>query len=300
MKRLLLILNPNAGIRQARRMLPEIIGLFAEYDCLTTVCITAKRGDATDFARRFGGEMDLVVCAGGDGTLNETLTGLLGGGWDVPIGYIPAGSTNDFAAGLGLSSNILSAARDVMDGCEQRLDVGRFQNRFFSYTASFGAFTQAAYATPQNMKNMLGHMAYLLEGIRDLPSIRPRRVRLEANGEAYEGEYLFGAVCNSTSLGGVLKLDPGVVDMNDGLFEVMLIKAPTTAAELQEIITALANRRYESYMIDFVRASRMVFRPDPLMPWTLDGEYAEGGDEVTVENLHDAIRLMMPFLPGQG
>lgn len=294
MKKLLLILNPNAGTQKARRVLANIVSLFGEYGYLSTVCVTAKRGDAVDFARDYGGEHDLVVTSGGDGTLNETITGLMRGGHATPIGYIPAGSTNDFAASLGLSSDILRAARDIMEGRLQELDVGRFQDRYFSYTASFGAFTSTSYSTPQNVKNVLGHAAYVLEGIKDLPNIRPQNVCLEADGQIYDGDFLFGAVCNSTSLGGVLKLAPGMVDMNDGLFEALLIRNPGNAIELQSIISALTSHKYDNPMLTFVRASKLVFQTDPDMPWTLDGEYAEGAESITVENMHGAIRLMIP------
>lgn len=294
MKKLLLILNPNAGTQKARRVLANIVSLFGEYGYLSTVCVTAKRGDAVDFARDYGGEHDLIVTSGGDGTLNETITGLMRGGHATPIGYIPAGSTNDFAASLGLSSDILRAARDIMEGRLQELDVGRFQDRYFSYTASFGAFTSTSYSTPQNVKNVLGHAAYVLEGIKDLPNIRPQNVCLEADGQIYDGDFLFGAVCNSTSLGGVLKLAPGMVDMNDGLFEALLIRNPGNAIELQSIISALTSHKYDNPMLTFVRASKLVFQTDPDMPWTLDGEYAEGAESITVENMHGAIRLMIP------
>lgn len=292
MKNLLLILNPNAGTRQARRVLADVISLFAEYGWLSTVCVTARRGDATDYARMLAGQAELVVCAGGDGTLNETVTGMMQAGAKTPIGYLPAGSTNDFAAGLGLSSNVMTAARCVMEGQPRTLDVGRFRDRYFCYTASFGAFTQTSYTTPQNIKNVLGHAAYVLEGIKDVANIRPLHMAVEADGRLYEGDYVFGAVCNSTSLGGVLKLDPSVVDMNDGLFEALLIKNPTSALDLQGIISALAARKYENEMLEFIRASRLVFRPEPGIPWSLDGEYAEGADEIIIENVHNAITLI--------
>ena len=294
MKKLLLIINPNAGLQKTRKALADLIAIFAEYGYLSTVCVTARRGDAVAFAQDYAGDYDLIVTSGGDGTLNETVTGLMRGGHKTPVGYIPAGSTNDFAASLGLSSDLLRAARDIMEGRPHPLDVGRFRDRYFCYTASFGAFTATSYSTPQNVKNVLGHAAYLLEGLKDLPNIRPRAVRLEADGQVYDGDYLFGAVCNSTSLGGVLKLSPGMVDMNDGLFETLLIRNPENAVELQNIITALASRNYDNPMLNFVRAARLVFRPEPGMPWTLDGEFAEGAAEVVVENLHSAIELMGP------
>ena len=299
MKKLLLIMNPNAGTRQGRKLLPEIVSLFRDYGYLTTVCITERRGDAVDFAREFGGHMDIVCCAGGDGTLNETITGMISGGHRTPLGYLPCGSTNDFANGLGISGDLLTAAKNVVAGHPIPLDVGSFNHHYFSYTASFGAFTKVSWATPQNVKNVLGHLAYILEGIKSLPEIHPIPVTVKAeNDEGVEerrGEYLFGAVCNSTSLGGLLKLDPGQVDMDDGLFEILLVRNPVTPADFSHLVYAVTNNVYDDPMLDFVRARRATFVFENDVPdWTLDGEYGPASDEVRVENLHNAITLMVP------
>lgn len=291
-KTLLLILNPEAGMRSARRLLPDIIALFYDYGWQSLVCVTQKRGDATEFVKRHGQRAELIVSIGGDGTFNETVTGMLKAGLNVPVGYIPAGSTNDFANSLHLSSDIMEAARDIMEGEPQTVDAGRFQQRYFTYVASFGAFTRASYETPQNIKNALGHLAYILEGMKSLGSIRPERVRLIANGSEYQSDLLFGAVSNSTSLGGVLTLDPEVVDMNDGKFEIMLVHMPSSAIELNEILTAIANKQYECSMIDFIRTDRAEVFASADMDWSLDGEHQEGCEHIIIENVPNAIRLI--------
>ena len=193
---LLLILNPAAGTRSARRLLPEIIAMFTNYGHACLTFVTEQRGDATRFVEQYGDRAGKIVCIGGDGTFNETITGLLRAGLRVPVGYIPAGSTNDFANSLHLPSDILEAARNIVEGEPVTLDAGRFRERYFAYVASFGAFTRASYETPQNVKNALGHLAYILEGMKDLPTIRPEHVKLVANGETFEDVYLFGAVSN--------------------------------------------------------------------------------------------------------
>ena len=293
MKKMLFVMNPYAGMRKANRYLADIIALFNRADYDVTTYMTAGPGDAIGVVERKAREMDVVVCCGGDGTFNETISGILRSGCDVPVGYIPAGSTNDFATSMKLSSNIMQAAADIVVGEPQRYDVGRFGNRYFSYVASFGAFTRASYSTPQSVKNALGHTAYLLEGISELSQIKKEHVRLELDGRVVEDDFLFGAISNSTSLGGVLTLDPKQVDMGDGKFEILLVRAPENLTEISECIMATQTLNYESCaMVTFCSAERVKVFADPEMPWTLDGEKEDGHEEVDVENLHLAIRLM--------
>ena len=216
MKNMLFIMNPFAGMRRANKHLTDILMLFGNADYEVTVHMTRKTGDAMEAAFRKCKDMDIVVCCGGDGTLNETITGLIRAGSTVPVGYIPAGTTNDFASSLKLSGNPMQAAQDIVDGNVIPYDVGRFGDRYFSYVASFGAFTKSSYIVPQNIKNALGHTAYVLGGISELSQIRKEHIRMEIDGEIVEDDFLFGAICNSTSIGGILTLDPKQVDMGDG------------------------------------------------------------------------------------
>lgn len=292
MKKMLFIMNPCSGQKKANRFLPEILAEFnaAGYDVLTHM--TARPGDGTETVKRLGSQVDLIVCCGGDGTFNETISGILGAGLDIPVGYIPAGSTNDFAASLGLPTDTLEAAKAAVEGTPVAYDAGQFGNRYFSYVASFGAFTRTSYATPQNIKNALGHTAYVLEGIQELSQIRKEHIRMELDGEVVEDDFLFGAICNSTSVGGILTLDPSQVDMQDGKLEVLLVRAPNNLLEIRECIQAVQNQKYNCEMITFRSASHITVYADPEMPWTLDGERAEGSERVEVEDRHLAIRLM--------
>ncbi len=292
MKKMLFVMNPFAGLRRANRHLTDILLTFnqAGYEVITHM--TLGQGDAAEVVERHGKDMDLVVCCGGDGTLNETITGLLRAGADTPIGYIPAGSTNDFAASLNLSTNILKAAQEAVEGEPVRYDVGKFGDRYFSYVASFGAFTKSSYTTPQNIKNALGHTAYVLSGITELSQIRNEHIRMEIDGQVVEDDFLFGAICNSTSVGGILTLDPKMVDMGDGLFEILLIRAPQSLAEISECIQALQSQQYNCAMITFRSARKVRIYANPDMPWTLDGEKEDGHEMVDVENLHHAVRLI--------
>ena len=293
LKSLHLIINPNAGTRQGRRFLPEMISVFNKAGYLCSVYVTEKRGDAVDFARAHAGEADLVVACGGDGTLNEVITGLQQGGHRTPLGYIPCGSTNDFAAGLGLPTDPVAACESVVSGSAQMLDVGLFSpDRYFSYTASFGAFTSVSWSTPQNVKNVIGHAAYILEGIRSLADIHPIHMKVTADGQEYEDDYIFGAVCNSTSLGGVLKLDDNEVHMSDGLFEALLIPFPPDLLVLNRILSALRTRHYDDPSLLFLRASKFSFTGASDIKWTLDGEEAEGAPVIEIRNIHNAVSLI--------
>ena len=292
MKKMLFIMNPFAGQKKANKALSEILLLFSQAGHEVVTHMTTGQGDASVEAQRWADRMDLVVCCGGDGTLNEVITGVLRAGSTTPIGYIPAGTTNDFASSLKLSGNLLQAARDIVEGEPVAYDVGRFGQRYFSYVASFGAFTKSSYVVPQNIKNALGHTAYVLGGISELSQIRNEHIRMEIDGEVVEDDFLFGAICNSTSIGGILTLDPRQVDMGDGLFEILLVRAARNLEEIGECIRAVQSQKYNCEMITFRSARTVKIFANPDMPWTLDGEKEDGHQEVMVENLHHAIRLM--------
>ena len=292
MKKMLFVMNPYAGTRQGVRYLADVIAIFnrADYEVLTYM--TSGQGDAMRIVTEKASKVDLVVCAGGDGTFNEAVSGILSSGLDVPLGYIPCGSTNDFAASLGLPTNILKAAQEIVDGNPVRYDMGLFGSRYFSYVASFGAFTRASYATPQSVKNALGHMAYILGGISELSQIRKEKIRIELKDRVIEDEFLFGAVSNSTSMGGILTLDPKQVDMKDGKFELLLVRAPKNLAEIGECLQALQTQKYNCAMITFLSTDSLTVVANPDMPWTLDGEREDGHAHIEIQNLHQALRLM--------
>lgn len=294
MKQLLLIMNPAAGTKKANPHLPEILSVFGRAGFACQCFMTQKRGDGMELTARFGAEADLIVCIGGDGTFNEVISGAVRAGIQAPIGYIPAGSTNDFAASLGLPKNVIQAAQAIVAGHPAPYDVGRFQDRYFTYVASFGAFTKTSYATSQSVKNALGHLAYILGGVKELTAIRRCHVAVTLDeGLREEGDYIFGAVSNSTSVGGILTLDKSIVDMNDGLFELLLVKYPRNPAELAEIIVALTSQKYDSPCLIFRPARKLLVEADPGMDWTLDGEFAKGSSEITIENLHSAVNVMV-------
>ena len=297
MKKMLFVMNPYSGMRRAVKYLADIISLFNRAGYEVNIHMTAGPGDATEVVQRHANNVDLVVCCGGDGTLNETICGMLRAQSNTPIGYIPAGSTNDFAASLKLSTSVMQAARDIVDGEPFVFDVGKFGDRYFSYVASFGAFTKASYATPQSIKNALGHTAYVLEGINELSQIRQEHVRMEIDGDVIEDDFLFGAISNSTSVGGILTLDPSVVDIADGLMEVILVRAPRNLLEIPECIQALQNQTYNCSLITFRSARQVKITASPEMPWTLDGEREEGHAEVVAENVHHAVRLIRRLNP---
>ena len=294
MKKALIVLNPCSGTKQANKYFVEILQTFAEAEYETTVAVTQKSGDGTSIVVERGSWYDLIVAIGGDGTFNEVMNGVLAANLDVKIGYIPAGSTNDFGSSLGMTKDVIQSAKSIVNGSIHHLDVGSFNDRHFSYVASFGAFTRTSYEAPQSLKNTLGHLAYVLEGIKDIPSIKPEYLKFQTEYERFEGEYLFGAICNSTSVAGLLTLSEKIVDMCDGKFEVLLIKNPTNVFELNQIITALATENFaNSPMITFFSTGSLEITARAGMSWTLDGEYQEGCESIKIQNLHSAINVVL-------
>ncbi len=292
MKKLLFIVNPCAGQKKILRHLSDVISLFNQEGFEVTIYMTGHSGHGTEIAETRCRDFDLVVCAGGDGTLNEVITGVLHAEARVPIGYIPCGSTNDFATTLKLPLNVVQAAKLIAQGTPVVHDVGKFGQRYFSYVASFGAFTRASYATSQNVKNALGHLAYWLEGIQELAQIRPIHARFEYDGKIVEDDFIFGAISNSTSVGGVLTLDPRQVDLQDGKFELLLVRSPKDRTELLELLRALREQKYRCSVMTFDSFSRLTVSQNNPTPWSLDGERAEGQAKVSVENLHHAISII--------
>lgn len=311
-EKILLILNPVSGKTKSKAGIYEILDELYRDGYGTpdparrvTVCPTMYRGHAThlaSIAHREG--YDTVVCCGGDGTLNETVNGIL----TLPeeerpvLGYIPAGSTNDFAASIGLPGSLREAAAIAGGDREELLDVGQFctsdgteetQERYFSYIASFGAFTETSYSTPQATKNVLGHVAYLLESIKDIANIQPRHVAVElSDGRTVEGDYLFGAMTNTTSAAGVVKLPADKVSMSDGEMEVFLIGTPKSPAELNKLAAALLSGNFEKNpLIGFYHTPSARFTMSEPLRWSLDGEEAQGGLEVEITCRAGAIRL---------
>ena len=293
MKKLLLIINPVAGRNQAQADLFKMVRVFAEHDCEVTVYPTRGPQDCTRKVLADAGRFDLVVCCGGDGTLNEMVSGMMQREDPVPMGYIPLGSTNDFAASLRLPSHVEEAALRCVEGTAFHMDVGSLNDRYFNYIAAFGAFTEASYATPQQIKNALGHLAYILEGVKSLGRLQPIHVRITADGETFEEDYLFGAVTNTVSLGGVLRLDPSRVLLDDGMYELLLVKNPQNPAEAQAMLSALMLQNYDGPLVRMLRASDILFESNHEISWTIDGEFGGSFSTTHILNNKNAVTLMV-------
>lgn len=294
-KKLLLIVNPCAGTRRIVGQLPDVVRRLSAGGYDVDVKFTQATGDATDYVLRLWREYALIVCSGGDGTLNECVCGLmqLAEAERPPIGYIPAGSTNDFAVSLKLPTDIGSAADRIVSGQARALDAGAFGARHFMYVASFGAFTESSYSTSQNLKNVLGHTAYILDGIRSLGSIGYTELEGEADGEAFSGRYIFGSVSNSTSLGGVFKLKSGLVDFSDGRFELLLVRYPSNAGEFMRILQSMSAGNFEDKSILFRHVQQARFRFSQPTAWSLDGEGSGPVEEVSVQTCAGALRMIL-------
>ena len=292
-KKLLFIVNPRAGRNKPHGPLFDALAVLSAAGYLVRIHQTTAPGDAAETAAREGGQYDLVVAAGGDGTLNEVISGLMRLDAPPPLGYLPQGTTNDFASCLKIPHDPVEAARAIVLDRVRELDVGTWNRRSFVYVASFGAFTRSSYAASQAAKNALGHFAYILEGMKDLNTLRPYHIRLTADGEELEGDYLFGAVCNSTSIGGLMKLDPERVVLDDGKFEMLLVRSPRTAADLQSLVLAVLNQQYDSPGLVFRHVSALRLETEETLPWSLDGEFAPSEPVVEIRNRQRALRMLL-------
>ena len=292
MKRLLFIYNPLAGKSQIKNYLSDIIDIFVKANYEVTVRPTQEKRDAYITITEIANEFDLLVTSGGDGTLNETVSGLMQLKNRPRLGYIPAGTTNDFASSLGLSKIMTEAAETIVKGENFFCDIGSFNERFFTYVAAFGAFTEVAYQTTQQSKNMLGHLAYVLEGIKSLKSIKAYHMTVEYDGNVIEDDFIFGMVSNSMSVGGFKgKGELGIV-LDDGLFEAAFIKMPKSAIELQATINALLKLEFDCEYIYFFRSSKINISCGDSVSWTLDGEFGGSVNDVAIQNQNKAICIV--------
>ncbi len=297
MGKLLLIANPTSGKTRIKNYLLDVIDLFIKGGWEVQVHITQSRLDAMNRASACGGDVELLVCCGGDGTLSETISGMMRLEKPPVLGYIPAGSTNDFASSLKIPGKMTDAAANVMTGTPCRIDIGQFcGERNFVYVAGFGAFTEVSYMTPQEKKNLLGHQAYMLEGMKSLANIKSYHMSVTADEFSMEEDFLFGMVTNTTSVGGFKGLVSQDVALDDGLFEVLLIRTPKTAVELTNILSSMITKEeYNEYVHRF-RTSRLTLHSTEPVDWVLDGEFGGSRTDVVIENLTKRIEIVSGFV----
>ena len=293
MKKMLFIINPRSGKEQIRSRLLEILDSFVKAGYGPSVYITQGPKDAEYQAAR-AKTKELVVCSGGDGTLDEVVTGMMHREKKIPLGYIAAGSTNDFATSLGIPKNMVKAAETAVAGRVFPCDIGAFNGDFFVYVAAFGLFTEVSYKTSQEWKNVLGHAAYILEGAKCLHDIPSFLMQVEYDNVRLQDEFIYGMISNSTSVGGFKGMTGKDVLLDDGVFEVTLIKKPKNPIELNEIIASLINLVDDTDMIYSFKTSEVRFTAKNTIPWTLDGEFGGDHEEVVVKNLCRAVEIMVP------
>lgn len=293
-KRVLFVYNPRAGKGTVGKNLHEIVDAFTKAGCAVTVYPTQARGDACRrVEKRDAGLYDLIVCSGGDGTLREVVNGLIKSGVRTPVGYIPAGSTNDFARSLGLSEDIGEATEIITNGMPFLCDAGNFNGENFVYIAAFGLFTDVSYATNQQWKNIFGHVAYILEGVKSLSSIQSYEMQIECDEGVMKGNYIYGMITNSLSVGGFKNITGKDVSFNDGKFEVILIRRPATFAELNDIVISLMKQSFDAVCMQSFKTSYMKISSRDEINWTLDGEFGGTCREVSIQNNREAFPIMV-------
>ncbi|MFT3984045.1 MAG: YegS/Rv2252/BmrU family lipid kinase [Lachnospiraceae bacterium] len=295
-KKMLFICNAHAGKGLVKNKLLTILNTFTQAGYEITIHLTQKQGDAVCAVKEMAEGYSLVVCSGGDGTLDEVVTGMMLSREKKSIGYIPAGSTNDFAKSLKLPRNMEKAAKTAVDGVYYACDVGSFNDDYFVYIAAFGIFTEVSYETSQEVKNILGHMAYLLNGMRKLSVIKSYHLKVTAGDLVYEDDYIFGMITNSFSVGGFKSITGKKVKLDDGLFEVTLIKRPRNALELQAILTSFVMEEADERYMHTFKTPMLQITSEEIIPWTLDGEFGGNWQKVSIMNNRRAIEIAVPEL----
>ena len=293
-KKLFFIYNPHAGKENIKGKLYGIIQAMSDAGYAITIYPTRAPQDAIEKIRNLPDDYDLVVCSGGDGTLDEVMTGMMHRKHKIPVGYIPAGSCNDFARSLQIPNNMDRAAEIAVRGVNYAIDVGSLNERNFIYVAAFGIFTDVSYTTKQEVKNVLGHMAYVLEGMKQLMNVKSYQLKVTSDEASFEGDFLFGMITNSKSVGGFKSIVGKNVIFDDGVFEMTFITRPKNPMELQEILAALLIEQIDTkYMYSF-RSSRVVIESEEPVPWTLDGEFGGEHTRVEITNNQRAVEIRMP------
>ena len=290
---MLFVFNPKAGKGKIKTHLLDIVDIFSSHDYEIIIRSTQAPRDAYEKAKEYANSVDMIVCSGGDGTLDEVVTGIMEAESNVPIGYIPAGSTNDFANSLFMPKNMTKVAEMIMEEELYHCDIGRFNQKTFAYVAAFGLFTDVSYETDQDLKNVLGHVAYVLEGVKRLFDIKSYHMKVTSDEVQAEDDFIVGMITNSRSVGGFKNLTGKNVDMNDGLFEVTLIVHPKNPLQLQEIITALVMAEDNTDLIYSFKTKKLTIESDEEVPWTLDGEFGGDHSYVDIENRHKALNLYL-------
>lgn len=294
-KKMLFIYNPRAGKSQIRSNLLDMIDIFVKAGYEVTAYPTQAQGDGIRaVTERQIGYYDMIACSGGDGTLDEVVTGMMRCEKRLPIGYVPAGTTNDFAGSLGIPRSMERAARVIVDGRSFRCDVGGFNENIFVYIAAFGLFTDVSYETRQDMKNVLGHMAYVLEGMRKLSKVKSYALKVISGDKVIKGDFIFGMITNSLSVGGFKKITGDNVKLDDGVFEVTLIRRPGNPVELNTIMAALLNRNIDTDLMDCFTASELQIESAEEVAWTLDGEFGGRHSRVEIRNYKQALEIRVP------
>ena len=293
MQSTLLIINPVSGRRKIKPLLYKVVDLLCKHGCKTTIFITTGPGEAARIAKEYSHDFERIICCGGDGTLNEIFSGLMEAGARLPVGYIPSGTTNDFANTLGLPKGIAKATLTALEGQAGDIDLGFFNgSKYFSYVASFGAFTNASYKTPQWLKNFLGRPSYFLYGVSSVMDIRPYSAKIVADDKEIEGEFIFGSVSNSAFIGGFKPFPQDFVCLNDGLFELLLVRAPKSPKDVQAIVDNMLKRSYNDKQVVLIKAKKLLFTFTESVPWTVDGEFAGDVPQVEIDNLCNAIEII--------
>lgn len=289
----LFVYNPNAGHMQLKSNLWDIINTLSNTYSDLSIYTSKKPKDVTKYLKKNANKFDLVVVSGGDGTLSEAVNGLMTLENRPKLGYIPAGSTNDYATSLKIPKDMKKAAYSIVSSKKvNKIDVGKFNSNYFVYVAAFGAFTEVAYNTPQDIKRVLGHLAYLLNGISSISKIRSYKLSIKTKNNELSGNYIYGMITNTLSIGGIYQFNKKDVKLDDGEFEVTLVKKPNDLFELNEITAYLVDPKLKTSLVQTFKTDSLTIESKTNLSFTLDGENGGTHKKVVIKNINKAINFV--------
>ncbi len=294
MKKLLLLVNLYSGKAYISAKIGEVISFYNSKGYKVEVYCSQYRGSVVDRIKAIDESYSNIIVCGGDGTFNEAVNGIMSIKRNIPLGYIPCGSTNDFANSVGIPSDLKEAVLAAVDGKSIKVDIGNFNGRYFTYVTGFGAFTNLSYDTPQDIKNILGYQAYILKGIQELSSIKTYNMQIKTPRKTFEGEFILGLVSNSNRIAGVNTIVP--TDYNDGLFEVFLIKKPNLLTAIPIIVSSIIEGNFDNELFVSFKTSDIKFTCNEPVAWTLDGEYAGFIEKAKIKVENSALEIKRGFM----
>lgn len=293
-KQVLLIINPNAGKGNVQRRIPYIKRDLENTGYDVDIVYTKKKVPAKEIIREYHKKADIIICCGGDGTVNDLVSSVMELEDKPEITFIPLGTVNDFARTIGLSRKRFYMPSILKKYTRRKIDIGKFNKKYFNYVAAFGAFTKVSYVTSQKLKKYFGKWAYFIVAIKYFFKIKTYKINIDIDGKKIEKECIYGSISNSKSIGGFQWFRKRDIALDDGKFEIILINKPKHKIQYISMVFDILLKRYQSKNFFYSQGSKIEITTEKNLSWTIDGEFGGMAKEIKVENCKQAVTFIIP------